>query len=189
MNIPLKKFAERGFLRGRPQGRSHFAELCAILSNASAGEVVFLDFTGVKAVNGSWLNAAIGELFRWASEERNNVFPVLTHFPVDDLDELELVAQINVQAYPVAEKPETPLHLIRLIGPLDEALRSTLLAVIERGEATGADLGAEIEEEGIGATAWNNRLKDLFDLRLLNRRKRGRRQLYSAVAGEIDFNG
>ena len=92
----------------------HFAELCAILSDTTDGDVVFLDFVGVKAVNGSWLNAAIGELFRWASEERNNVFPILIHFPTEDLDELELVAQINEQAYPVSDKPETPPRAIRL---------------------------------------------------------------------------
>ena len=107
MIVQIQKLAHRGLLRGRPQGRIHFAELCGLLSEAIAGEVVFLDFKGIKAVNGSWLNAAIGELFRWAAEERNNVFPLLTNFPTSDLDELELVAQVNDQAYPVTDGLES----------------------------------------------------------------------------------
>lgn len=189
MHVQLKQFANRGLLRGRPQGRTHFAELCTILSNSTAGEIIFLDFSGIKAVNGSWLNASLGELYRWASEERNNVFPILVRFPVDDLDELELVAQINEQVFLVADTPQEPLNSVQLVGRLDETLRITLLAIIKRGEATGADLGAEVPGEGIGATAWNNRLKDLFKLRLLNRRKHGRRQIYRAIAGEIELNG
>ena len=189
MNISLATIGRNGVLRGRPLGRKHFAEICEQLAASRPGEFVLLDFKGVKSVNGSWLNAAVAELFRWAGEESNNIFPVLCRFPLEDLDELDLVAQINGQIYPLADDLVEPVRHVRLIGPLDEALKSTLQAVVERGTITGARLYRENRGEGIGATAWNNRLKDLYDLRLLNRRKHGRRQLYTSVAKEIDFNG
>lgn len=70
MIIKLRQFAHRGLLRGRPQGRADFAGLCSKLSEVIDGEIVFLDFSGIRSVNGSWLNAAIGELFRWAAQEQ-----------------------------------------------------------------------------------------------------------------------
>lgn len=189
ITIDLSKFAVRGLLRGRSQGRIHFAELSGLVSEASPDETVFLDFRGITAVNGSWLNAAIGELFRWSAQERNNVYPVLLCFPEDDLDELELVAQVNSQAFPLATEAGLPIQSLRLVGPLDDTLRNTLLAVLERGETTGSELWSDVKDEGIGASAWNNRLKDLFDLRLLSRRKQGRKQLYKVVATEVQIDG
>jgi hypothetical protein len=57
------------------------------------------------------------------------------------------------------------------------------------GEITGAELERQFPEETIKATAWNNRLKDLHNMRLLRREKRGREQVYSPVVAEIAFNG
>jgi hypothetical protein len=187
MHVEMKHFTRDGLLRGRQQGRRDFAELCGLLAEADSGELVFLDFDKVRAVNGSWLNEGIGRLFRWTADEQHNVYPVLTRFPDSDLDELELVGRINGQAYPVAKALGEPVKSIRLVGVLDPTLSETLAAVRERGETTGAGLGAEFE--GIGATAWNNRLRDLFDLRLLMRRKEGRRQFYSMIAEVVDFDG
>jgi len=41
----------------------------------------------------------------------------------------------------------------------------------------------------VRATAWNNRLRDLFNKRLIRREKRGREQVYSKLAQEIVFDG
>ena len=56
------------------------------------------------------------------------------------------------------------------------------------GEATGAELERrEPGGERVKATAWNNRLKDLYEKRLLRRAKRGREQVYTPVVPEVQL--
>jgi hypothetical protein len=76
-----------------------------------------------------------------------------------------------------------------LIGSLDPGQRTTLEAVAEFRDVTGAELERRKATERIGATAWNNRLKDLHQKRLLRRTKRGREQVYSPVVEVIEING
>src|SRR5207248_1402595 len=80
-------------------------------------------------------------------------------------------------------------HRAVLIGPLDPGQRATLDALLELHEATGAALERLRPDANIKATAWNNRLKDLHDKRLLRRERRGREQVYSPVVAEIVPDG
>jgi len=187
MIIRLSKFGNR--LQGKTAGRKHYAKICDILAQVRLGTVVFLDFEDVESVNGSWLEMAIGQLFRWSAESQNDFFPVLSHFPERDLDELELVAEKNQQCFPVTANAAEPLCSIVLVGPLDHGLRITLQTLIELGKATGAELARHMPATGIQPTAWNNRLKELYDKRLLLREKQGRRQIYFPIAKEIGLHG
>ncbi len=175
-------------LQGRLNGRKHFARLCELLSSTPPGEVVLLDYSGVDLVTGSWVNAALVPFFRWAADERNDLFPVISNARPGWLDDLALVAEWTHQCYLVAEGAEPPRRAT-LVGLLDPGQRTTLEALLELKEVTGAELEREKPEEGIKATAWNNRLKDLYEKRLLRRQKRGREQVYSPVVREVILNG
>jgi hypothetical protein len=187
MIVRLSQLGSR--LQGKTAGRKHYAKVCEILAQIRLGAVVFLDFEDVESVNGSWLEKAIGPLFRWSAESQNDFFPVLSHFPERDLDELELVAEKNQQCFPVTVNTAEPICSIVLVGPLDHGLRITLQTLIELGKATGAELARHMPAEGIQPTAWNNRLKELYDKRLLLREKLGRRQIYFPIAKEIGLHG
>lgn len=187
MVVQLSKFGDR--LQGKTAGRKHYAKICGLLAGIRQGEIVFLDFEGVQSVNGSWINMAIAPLFRWAAENQNDFFPFLIHFPEKDLDELELVAQVNQQCYAVASETHEPMQSLLVVGELDEGQRLTLETLKKLGGATGADLARELPAVDIQPTAWNNRLKDLYDKRLLTRRKDGRQQIYSLVAQELELHG
>lgn len=175
------------FLQGRPLGKKHYARLCELLSEAPAGEVVFLDFGGVETVTGSWINEALVPLLRWAADERTDLFPVLLNVDPGWLDELQMVAEWTRTSFLVAQG-KSP-KVARLVGSLDVGQRATLEAVVEASEVTGAELERLRSEEGVKATAWNNRLKDLFEKRLVRREKRGREQVYSPVVTEIRIDG
>jgi hypothetical protein len=182
MIIDLAK-ALRTRLQGRLNGRRDFARLCDLLSNAPAGEVIFLDFEGVELVTGSWVNAALVPLVRWAADERNDLFPVILNARREWLDDLTLVAEFTHQCYLVAEG-DPPCRAM-LVGSLDPGQRTTLEALLELQEVTGAELERQKPREGVKATAWNNRLRDLYEKRLLRRVKRGREQFYSPVVKEV----
>lgn len=177
-------------LLGKTAGRKGFAYIGGRLSDVPAGELVYLDFAEVEIVNGSWLNTAIAPTYRWAAEPQVDLFPVLINFPWNCLDELELVAQVNGQCYPLVDQLTEPLRSATLVGNVDGYLKETLQALVNAGgSATGADLARTQSDTNIQATAWNNRLKELHDKRLLVRRKEGRQQIYSPLAREVKFDG
>jgi hypothetical protein len=176
-------------LQGDTLGRKHYARLCELLSDLGSGEIVMLDFKGVNVVTGSWINATLVPLYRRAAEVDIDLFPILCNADADWLDDLTLLAKWTNQCYLVAKQCKLPVKRAMLIGSLDPAQRSTLDAVIEVGEVTGAELERQKPAEQIRATAWNNRLKDLHERRLLRRIKRGRQQVYSPVVEVIELNG
>ena len=185
MQINVNQFGRQ--LQGNSSGRNDFGLLCNQMACAQHGEVVFLDFSGVHSVNSSWLNTAIGPLFRWASESQNDYYPVFSKFPPEDVDELELVASINRQCYLICDTQAKLAGTVIVVGSLDPGLKDTMERVCEAGEATGAELARQAPDAKIQATAWNNRLRDLFIKRLLLRRKEGRQQVYYPVTKSIVF--
>lgn len=175
------------FLQGRPLGKKHYARLCELLSESPAGETALLDFSSVETVTGSWINEALVPLVRWAADERNDLYMVLLNVDPSWLDELQMVAEWTYTCFLVSQS-KTP-DVASLVGSLDVGQQTTLNAVIETEQVTGAELERLRPDEGIKATAWNNRLKDLFEKRLIRRERRGREKVYSPVVSEIRVNG
>ena len=163
-------------LQGRLLGRRHFGQACELLAETPTGGMIVLDFSGVEMMTGSWANEMIVPLYKWAADPNNDLFPILRNLKPRWDEELQLLADWNQQCYLWAEGPE---GRATLIGSLDPSLRRTLDAVLRSRQITGAELERKFPEEGVGATAWNNRLKDLHTKRLLVRTKRGREQVYS----------
>lgn len=172
-------------LQGRPLGRKHYPRLCEGLADVPSGDIAVLDFGGVEIVTGSWINEALVPLLRWAADERNDIFPVLLNFDPAWLDELQMVAEWTHNCFLVARGKALP-KAATLVGSLDVGQKATLAAVVGGSGVTGAALDGR---DGVRATAWNNRLKDLYQKRLVRREKRGREQVYSPVIAEVAFNG
>lgn len=176
-------------LQGEVLGKRHYARVCEVLTNAQRGDIVLLNFKGVNVVTGSWINAMIVPLFRRVGEPEIDLYPILCNIETDWVDDLALLAKWTHQCYLVADKCSTAIRSARLIGSLDPGQRSAFEAVIDSHEATGAELERQGRGERIGATAWNNRLKDLHEKRLLRRTKRGREQIYAPLVEVIQTDG
>lgn len=172
-------------LQGRPLGRKHYPRLCELLADIPSGDVVLLNFAGVEIVTGSWINEALVPLLRWTADEWNDIFPIFLNFDSAWLDELQMVAEWTHNCFLVSRGKGLPKSAT-LQGSLDVAQKATLLAVVNGSEVTGAALEGE---QGVRGTAWNNRLRDLYQKRLIRREKRGREQVYSPVVAEIILNG
>jgi len=175
-------------LHGRVAGQRDFARICEALVGASAGSIVLLDFAGIPLLSGSWANAAIVPLIKWAMDSQIDLYPVLLNIGTESLDDMQLVAEWNHQTYLHAAERRGLPSKATLLGLLDQGQTETLRHVLAFGEVTGAELERRVDE-AVKATAWNNRLKDLYLKRLLRRTKRGREQIYSPVVREILLNG
>jgi hypothetical protein len=176
-------------LQGKLPGKQHFAKLCGVLSNVPPGTTVYLDFEKVVVLTGSWVNALFVPFFQWASGEQNDLFPVICNLADKTwIDEFALVADWSHRCFLVADGPP-PSKRARAVGPLDPGQKATFAAVLELGPVTGAELERQWKTETIKATAWNNRLRDLYDKRLIRRERRGREQVYSSVLKEIVIDG
>lgn len=183
--IRVAEQLDTAILQGRPLGRKHYPRLCELLADIPPGDVALLDFAGVEFVTGSWINEALVPLLRWAADERNDIFPVFLNFNPAWLDELQMVAEWTHNCFLVSRGKVLPKSAT-LVGNLDVGQKATLVAVVNGAQVTGAALDGQ---EGVKGTAWNNRLKDLYQKRLIRREKRGREQVYSPVVAEINLNG
>lgn len=182
-----EQFGQR--LQGEPNGRRAFAVACEKLGGTKAGELLTLDFSDVLVVTASWLSAMLLPLYRWAADDQTDLFFVIVYGEETDwLDDLRLVARHNRKLFLI--RPATAeTQAVALVGPIDDAERRTLMKIAELGEATGAMLERECPDENIRATGWNNRLKDLYEKRVLRRVKRGREHVYSLVARGMTIDG
>lgn len=175
-------------LQGRIRGMRHYTDVCVQLTDAPHGTLVLLDFSGINHVTGSWINSMIVPLFRWAALSENDVFPILYNVKDEWLDDFRLIAQWNHQCYLVTQSRTFPPQQALLVGLLGPAQKTSFEVVRTEGSVTGAQLQRNVQGE-IGATAWNNRLKELYQKRLIRREKRGRQQLYYPIVKEIKDNG
>lgn len=187
MRIAVYKLGRH--LIGRIAGRRHFARLCELCADVPPGNRVVLDFDSVTQVSGSWINAALIPFLRWAADPENDLFPILGGVKDEWLDEIEMVAEWNHLVFLVACDASDSPRAVRLFGDLDRAQQDTLGAVLELREVTGASLERWKKGQHVKATAWNNRLRDLYEKRLLIRRENGRERVYFPVAKEIQANG
>jgi len=163
------------------------------------GVVVVLDFSGIEAVSASYVKRSLLWLLssgeRFARGEQNdadlpralNIFPVVCGLTDEVRSEIKLV--LEHQRRSCLESIEINQDMIgraRLLGSLDPALRATLMRVVAAGETTAAHLFERSQEGGpLGVTGWNNRLADLYEKRLVRRRKQGRFWLVSSLTKEL----
>ena len=150
--------------------------------------MVLLDFRGIEIVTGSWINEALVPLVGWMADDRNDLFPILMNLKPDWIDDLQLVSEWNHCCFLIGEGSSQPDSAV-LAGSLDPGQRQTFDAVIASSGITGAKLERQLADSKVKATAWNNRLKDLYQKRLLQREKDGRQQIYRGVVSEVTYHG
>lgn len=201
MTFPVRqRSGPSGAALGAMLGDVHFHEICRGVM--AEDELVFLDFTGVEATNGSYLKAVLLRLLLcgrltvitepsdFVSELRPlSLFPVVNN--LGSAVWQELVEFAGARKLPVVVAgPGLETHFIStatIEGGLEPVLRQTLNRVLKMGETSAPQLHALYPDEGVAVTAWNNRLTELCALRLLRRRRQGRSWLYHAIAKEIQY--
>lgn len=180
--VCVPKTVHRPILSGRLAGDADRPKLDAAVQRAMTNGLVLIDLEGTEFLSSSYFDAAIWPLWAVTNED---FYPVLANVPAAAADDIAIVLQAHSAAiWSVTPRKKAPFSGARLLGTLDPPLEKIIALVQATGETTAADLASDRANEPIGATAWSNRLALLHKLRLLRRRKDGRRLIYGLPWGK-----
>ena len=169
-------------LSGAIPGRKLLSELIAATRSMETPAPAFLDFGQVEVATASFLREAVVGFRDYARQSLPNVYPVVANLLPAVAEELEFFVRARGDALWRCEiDTDDRVVSARLIGELDPAQRSTFEAVIELGAITAPELAVRFASQGIGPTAWNNRLSALATKGLLVERKQGKSKSFSPL--------
>jgi hypothetical protein len=187
-------------VHGADLARVHVEAWAQGLVEVPAGEVVALDFTDIDFASSSYLKGTIGRLLRAAMRSVDDAHPrntldstgeALDIYPVLDSLTPDIAAELETLSMAL-QLPFVEVHgwrgglprALRIHGPLDQSLRETIGRLMSTPDATASKL---VTDTLPNATAWNNRLADLYRFRLARRIKEGRQWVYNLLAPEVTF--
>jgi hypothetical protein len=175
-HLSVVQVVDRPVLAGRLAGEGDRPLLVAAARQVPGGSLLVLDLAGVEVISASYFSAALWPL--WSLNEPE-VYPLLANVPANGVDDILLVLKDqNAAVWRASSSSASPRGPApELLGMLEPPLQTTLRFVLEKGEATAADLLES--DRTIGVTAWSNRLAALYQIRILRRRKDGRRLIYA----------
>jgi STAS-like domain of unknown function (DUF4325) len=185
LRLSIYELAEqRNILAGSAPGRKLLAALIAATPSADVPEAVFLDFSGVEVVTSSFLRESVIGFRDFARNSLQNIYPVVANAASAVVEELEFFARHRGDVlWCCVLNQEGAVSNARIIGELDPAQRATFDTVVHLGVATAPELAAQSGGDGIGPTAWNNRLSALAAKGLLVERRGGKTKSFSPLLG------
>ena len=192
-------------LYGATVGQEHLKQFYDTLAGDSAlngdgsGALVIIDFTGIESVTASYLKATVLTFLRAgisfaggaSAEGLNplpplNIFPAVTGLSAEIAEELGEVSISNrLVCLEALDFNGDLVEKARLLGEPDGSVVDTLELLVQEGSATATQLFEKNPTKGITVNGWNNRLADLYRLRLACRVKHGRQWFYTPVAKQV----
>ena len=201
-----------GHAVGASLGQAHLRSLGEALSSRAIlpgiGLTIILDYGGIHTATASYLKSTLlwlhlcGQLTQTApagafplagsagGPTACELFPLAARVSEEVSEELGEV--FGGRALPCLVALHWTLadgvRSARLLGRMEPTVRRTLDLLLAAGHATAADLHRLHDaSEGINLTAWNNRLTELFRLRLCRRLKQGKHWVYQPLAQEVIY--
>lgn len=165
-------------LFGVPSGRACLSGLIEETAEPDSPALLYLDFSGIAVATVSFLREGPLAFRELLGTRSSNLYPVFANLAPPVADSLhEYLNRIGDAVFACdVGRGEVPENT-RLIGRLEAKQRLAFDAVRERREATASQL-AEGEDDGVGVTAWNNRLAGLVAKRLLVEVRHGRSKTF-----------
>ncbi len=192
---------ERVDFYGATLGECHIAPLFKLIERGGfeepPGKIVAISFAGIESATASYIKATLLALSIKAGvepagsdvtgEPSLHMFPVVCDLNAEVRHEIELVFSARrIFCLEATELTDEVVEHATLLGSPDTHLIETLTALQELGQATSNDLKTHAQSN-ISTTGWNNRLYDLYRLRLVRRSKRDRQWVYEPVARHINM--
>jgi hypothetical protein len=174
--------ARKATLAGTAMGRQMLAKLIAEAKPVTAPTLAYLDFSGVDIATGSFLREAVLGFRDFSRNAMGTLYPVLANANAVIEDELSVYLKgrndaIWACALGEDNSPVDP----HILGELDAAQMSTLQLISEHKPISAPELAKLRPNEGIGTTAWNNRLAALAAKGILMELKQGKTKMFTPV--------
>ena len=194
---------------GAVTGKAHAEKVAAMVAGTvgdDPGTRVVFDFADIKLASASYIKATVlwlttcgrihagvidpGDLLSLENTQFQpfNVFPLVASANHEIETELrEVFGGRGLICIIATEWTSDNVAIAEVVGSLEATARKTLKAINGFTEFTAYDLQDRFPNEAVNATAWNNRLVELYRLRLLRRRKEGKFWKYQPVADQLNY--
>ncbi len=183
IRYPILKIASsRATLAGTAMGRQMLAQLIAMTTPVIAPTVAFLDFEGVDIATGSFLREAVLGFRDFSRNAIGTLYPVLANANAAIEEELSVYLKDRSDAvWACSLNAQGVATIPHILGELDAAQMKTLRLISEHQPISAPELAKLRPDEGIGTTAWNNRLATLAAKGILMELKQGKTKMFSPV--------
>jgi hypothetical protein len=183
MRLPILSLAgDRQVLTGSAAGRRLLSALIDAAWRSSTPEIAFLDFTSIDVATSSFLRESVFGFRDYTRAALPNLYPVVANAEPSILEELEFFVRHRSDALWCCRLDAAGVTSeARVLGDLDPIQRQTFEAVLQRGSTSAPELAAAAQTDGVGPTAWNNRLSALAIKGLLIEHRTGKTKIFSPV--------
>ncbi|MCE7980186.1 MAG: hypothetical protein DYG89_03270 [Caldilinea sp. CFX5] len=155
-----------GYLLTRAKGERVYEQVKTNLLSLPEGESLYLDFAEVYAMDVSFVDEAIIRLAKEIVDDhygqRRLVLNQLSQDATDNLNAAIALQNLTLALFSIQSDGGW-----QLVGHLEKSLQQVLTMIMVSREITAPRLAAELE---LALNAANNRLKRLYDQRLIQRR-------------------
>ncbi len=185
MRVSIRKIVGvKKALGGAVEGRRDLGKLLsAIGEEPAAPEALFVDFDGIELATASYQRETIGALHGVIRARRSNHYLVIANACPGVREDLDVLARAGGLAFLACTlDPLGKVSNSGIIGTLDPKAQSTFNLVCQRDETDAKELmEADAGREGVGHTAWNNRLAGLVELGMIAEYTVGKAKRYRPV--------
>jgi hypothetical protein len=183
VKLPVSKPDEDPILAGRLTGKRTFLRLLEEMPPIHEPTIVILDFRNVDLATSSFLSEAVLPIRDHLILRQPPGYVVVANLVENVAEELdELLRRSGDAILSCAASQQGKLTKAHLIGKLEPKLLETFNMISNKGEASAVELHSKSKgSNGIGPTAWNNRLAALASKSLLVEIPHGRTKKYRPV--------
>jgi hypothetical protein len=178
----FKISGHKTILAGAIPGRNLLSNLIKAVAPPPEPSAIFLNFKGVRSATASFLREVVLGFRDYCLNSRLALYPVVANANQEIIEELEIVLEVQNDAVVICKLSENDVATsVKVIGRLEEKQEITLNAVFKIGEVDATALSRTSDDNGVGSTAWNNRLAALAGRGLVIEEKKGRGKFYRPV--------
>ncbi|RSY85967.1 hypothetical protein DAH66_09750 [Sphingomonas koreensis] len=167
-------------------GRQMLALLISETKAVSEASVAFLDFDGVDIATGSFLREAVLGFRDFSRNAIGILYPVVANANAAIEEELsDYLADRTDAMWACGLNGAGAISDPHVLGVLDSAHAKTLRFIVERHPISAPELAKLYPDEGIGPTAWNNRLATLSAKGIVMELKSGKTKTFTPVLDAV----
>jgi len=185
--ISVKEITGLETLAGKSGAARDFPKFMAAVEASPDASTVLLDWSGIEVATASYFGGTYVRLLRMTMTGDLDRYLILTGLNETCLDELKLALELPGLVALLADcGKNATIKGIQTFGKLERAYIEAFVEVHRSKGISASELHQKHVRghNGIGKTAWINRLSNLHRLRLVRKQKTGRQFVFTPVNEE-----